>query len=141
MTEEPDEEDEDYEEDADGVVYLDLDNIFQEHYGQTSLAQEEIVENENEDSDTEITDEPQEQIKLPYHVKCPCHLLNLIATTDISKITNPSFKKLKKKWIENSKKFGTSNLEVSWLVISSKRNWDCFSFYTIKRGGIHFMTP
>jgi len=33
---------------------------------------------------------------LPYHVKCPCHLLNLIATTDISKITNPSFKKLKK---------------------------------------------
>ena len=102
LTEEPEnlqyEEDEDYEEDADGVVYyLDLDNIFQEHYGQTSLAQEEIVENENEDSDTEITDEPQEQIKLPYHVKCPCHLLNLIATTDISKITNPSFKKLKKK--------------------------------------------
>lgn len=100
LTEEPEnlqfEEDEDYEEDEDGVVYLDLDNIFQEHYGQTSLAQEEMVENENEDSDTEITDEPQEQIKLPYHVKCPCHLLNLIATTDISKITNPSFKKLKK---------------------------------------------
>lgn len=29
-------------------------------------------------------------------IKCPCHLLNLITTTDISKITNVTFKKLKK---------------------------------------------
>ncbi len=76
-------------EDDDDAVYIDLDQIFQEHH-----AQEQIVENEDADSETE--NESRERIKLPYHVKCPCHLLNLIATTDISKITNVTFNKLKK---------------------------------------------
>jgi hypothetical protein len=78
-------------EDDDDVVFIDLDEIFQEHRAQE---QEQTVENEDADSETE--NECRERIKLPYHVKCPCHLLNLIATTDISKITNVTFNKLKK---------------------------------------------
>ncbi|XP_045027873.1 uncharacterized protein LOC123471071 [Daphnia magna] len=81
-------DDEDCENDDD-VVYIDLDQIFQEH------AQEQILV-ENEDADSETENECRERIKLPYHVKCPCDLLNLIATTDISKITNVTFNKLKK---------------------------------------------
>jgi hypothetical protein len=65
-------------EDDDDAFYIDLDQIFQEHH-----AQEQILENADSDSETE--NESRERIKLPYHVKCPCHLLNQIATTDISK--------------------------------------------------------
>lgn len=74
------------------TVYIESDQIFQDHNAQVMEQETE----ENEDADESDT-ERQEQIKLPYHVKCPCHLLNLIATADIQKITNPTFKKLKKK--------------------------------------------
>lgn len=53
-------------------------------------------------------------------IKCPCHLLNLIATTDISKITNVTLKKLKKnKLIENCRTFGISDLEVPLHLVKS----------------------
>jgi hypothetical protein len=56
-------------------------------------------------------------------IKCPCHLLNLIATTAISKITNVTFNKLKKnKLKENCRTFGISDLEVPWPLIPSKKN-------------------
>ena len=90
------EEDDDFElNDDEDFVYIDLDKIFQEHDAQLAAQVIEQQTEENEDADESDT-ERQEEMELPYHVKCPCHLLNLIATTDIHKITNPTFKKLKK---------------------------------------------
>ncbi|KZS20264.1 Uncharacterized protein APZ42_013103 [Daphnia magna] len=106
------EEDDNYEpNDDEDCVYIDLDQIFQDNNAQVLEQKTE----ENEDVDESDT-ERQEQMKLPYHVKYPCHLLNLIATADVQKITNLTFKKLKKKLIENCKKFGTNKLEMECIL-------------------------
>lgn len=68
-----------------------IDQIFLDHNAQVLEQQTE----ENEDADEQDT-KRKEQMKLPYHVKCPCNLLNLITTADIHKITNPTFKEKKK---------------------------------------------
>lgn len=131
---------EDYDDEDEDVIYIDLNNIFEEHnHNALEMAQDETEEYENVNSEPD-SDWP-EEIKLPYHVKCPCHLLNLIATSDIHKIINPIFKNMKKRLITNFRKFGINNLEVPWHLTSYKKSWaHCLCCIT-KPDGIPFTTP
>lgn len=75
------------DEEEDGFVYVDLGNILQSA-PTPSLS--------NDRFNSESSDDEQE-IRLPRNLRCPCHSMNLIATSDVDKITNVLFKKLKRK--------------------------------------------
>ena len=77
------------------MLYIDIGEIFdaQERGMAMPLPQEELG-NLNNNSDSE---QEEERIVLPRHHRCTCHSLNLIATTDVLKIQNNTFKKLKRK--------------------------------------------
>ncbi|KAI9565112.1 putative AC9 transposase [Daphnia sinensis] len=100
-------EDYDYDDEDEDVMYIDLNDIFEEN---NHIALELAQHEEHEDVDSEPDSERHEEIKFPYHVKCPCHLLNPIATADIHKIINPIFKKMKKRLIMNFRNFGIKNI-------------------------------
>lgn len=61
--------------------------------------EDEEAQNRNDsvhsDSDNEVCDDDA-LIHLPRHFRCTCHSLNLIATTDMKKISNQQFLKLKR---------------------------------------------
>ncbi len=51
--------------------------------------------NSDSDGDSDIFDH-NVQIRLPRHLKCTCHTMNLIATTDVNNIKHRQFSKLKR---------------------------------------------
>ena len=96
---EPEDEDhhlEDTDDDDDEFVFIDIGDIFESHANE--CAEKEATTSEESDDDNITASHPEkERIKLPRHMRCSCHLLNLIATTDIHNITNVAFKRIKKR--------------------------------------------
>ena len=80
----------DAEDSDDEFVCIEIDDLFLE-YEPDIRAVETIAS----DSGSEVDESS--KIRLPHHVKCSCHLLSLIETSDINKISDPIFKRLKKK--------------------------------------------
>ena len=84
---------EDFDEDED-FVYIDIGDIF-EKYSKECEAQQATASESSDDEN--VAAMHTKRIKLPKHIRCSCHLLNLIATTDINNINNVAFKKMKKR--------------------------------------------
>ena len=87
----------DFQEDVDAdedFVYIDIGDIF-EKYSKECEAQQATASESSDDEN--VAAMHTKRIKLPKHIRCSCHLLNLIATTDINNINNVAFKKMKKR--------------------------------------------
>ena len=80
-------------------MYIDIGEIIERQTAAKSKESNELergnstVSTENL-SDQDICDD-EEPIHLPPHMRCSCHTLNIIATSDVEKISNRSFSKLK----------------------------------------------
>ncbi|KAI9551079.1 hypothetical protein GHT06_001911 [Daphnia sinensis] len=84
---------EEFCEEDDSFVYIDIDEILLNHE-QTHF---EDIENESDLSEhININENQGYKIKLPPHMRCSCHILNLIATTDVHNIGNVLFKRIDK---------------------------------------------
>ncbi|KAI9551320.1 hypothetical protein GHT06_003252 [Daphnia sinensis] len=82
---------EEFCEEDDSFVYIDIDEILLNHE-QTHF---EDIENESDLSEhININENQGYKIKLPPHMRCSCHILNLIATTDVHNIGNVLFKRM-----------------------------------------------
>ncbi|XP_045031061.1 uncharacterized protein LOC116932902 [Daphnia magna] len=95
-TSEPEDEDEEDLEDDDDFDFIDIGEIFDRH-SQECADKEATTSEESDDDNINVAVTEKERIKLPRHMRCSCHLLNLIATTDVSNISNAAFKKLKRR--------------------------------------------
>lgn len=88
------------EEEDETFLYIDIGEIILSH---EVMCYEEVASTADGEEDSDIGEDinidvqRKINIKLPPHMRCPCHLLNLIATADVHKITNVIFKKLKKR--------------------------------------------
>jgi hypothetical protein len=96
-TEMPEDEPLEYDEDEsaefeEDMIYIELFEIIEGQYERESSA-----DSQTDDDNIEINDTNPARIKLPKHIRCSCHLLNLIATRDVEKIACPVFKKIKKR--------------------------------------------
>ena len=74
------------------MVYIDLFEIIGGQYERDSS-----VDSQSDEDNIEMSDENPGRIKLPKHIRCSCHLLNLIATRDVDNISCVTFKKIKKR--------------------------------------------
>ena len=87
---EENEEDESVEFDEE-MVYIDLFEIIGGQYERDSS-----VDSQSDEDNIEMSDENPGRIKLPKHIRCSCHLLNLISTRDVDNILCATSKKIKK---------------------------------------------
>ncbi|KAI9553686.1 hypothetical protein GHT06_021614 [Daphnia sinensis] len=116
----------------------------EEHEQNISIGKENIGE-DDVDSDNE-----ESQIRLPRHFRCTCHILNLIATTDVKNIVNQRFSKLKKQldaklstiWNRPSRSSLASDyikkIMGELFVIHNATRWN--SYYDALRKVQHFVT-
>ncbi len=137
----------DFCEEDDSFVYIDIDEILLSHFWATHL---EDIENESDLSeDININEDQGYGIKLPPHMRCPCHILNLIATTDVHKIENVLFKrtkkivysKLKKIWNKQARSAQASDyikdkLDILFILHNATR-WN--SYYDAMKGINHLI--
>lgn len=79
--------------DDDDFVFIDIGEIFDSH-SKECAEKEATTSEESDDDNITVTDPGTERIKLPRHMRCSCHLLDLIATTDVNNISNVTFKKV-----------------------------------------------
>lgn len=86
-------------------------------YSKECEAQEATASDSSDDEN--IAAMHTKRIKLPKHIRCSCHLLNLIATTDVNNINNVTFKKMKKRIDAKLQKIW-SKISISiWVVDQS----------------------
>jgi hypothetical protein len=86
-----DNEEEEMAEFDEDMVYIDLFEIIGGQYERDSSVDSQS------DEDIEISDTNPGRIKLPKHIRCSCHVLNLIATRDVDNISCAAFNKIKKR--------------------------------------------
>ncbi|KZS10177.1 Uncharacterized protein APZ42_025419 [Daphnia magna] len=89
------------EEEDDTFLYIDIGEII---LGYEIMCSEEVASTADGEEDSDMGEDinidvhrDKINIKKTPHMRCPCHLLNLIATADVHKIKNVIFKKLKKR--------------------------------------------
>lgn len=98
-------EDSSDEENDEDYVFIDLGSILENIPTRVCSTNEKpdnqvsegarAMESEDEEM-TFLDDEDEDHVILPPHMRCNCHLLNLIACADTNKISNPTFKRLKR---------------------------------------------
>nr|CAH0108254.1 unnamed protein product [Daphnia galeata] len=75
-------------------VYIDIGDIFEKYSKECEVQQATASESSDDEN---IAPKHTKRIKIPKNIRCSCHLLNLIATTDINNINNVAFKRMKKR--------------------------------------------
>ncbi|KZS10024.1 Uncharacterized protein APZ42_025607 [Daphnia magna] len=99
-----------------------------ERHSKESAEKEATTSEESDDDNITVFDTEQERIKLPRHMRCSWHLLNLIATTDVHNISNVTLKKVKKRLdaklqaTQNSKDFIKNKFGVYFFLYNVTRN-------------------
>jgi hypothetical protein len=85
-------------EDDDNFVFIGIGEIFESRSQECAEKEATTSAEESDEDNINVTDVTEkERTKLPRHMSCSCHLLNLIATTYVNNIYNVTFKKLKKR--------------------------------------------
>jgi hypothetical protein len=118
------------------IFFIDIGEIFDGHAKE--CAEKKATTSEESDGDNITVVTGKERIKLPRHMRCSCHLLNLIATTDVHNISNVTFKKVKKRldaklqaiWKKQARSSLTSDFIKSKLgvifVLYNSTRWNSF---------------
>jgi hypothetical protein len=135
------------EEEEDDFVLVDIGEIIESHIC-TSEAARVSKSNESsggqmdglEDGSDPDDEEEVERIILPPHMRCTCHTLNLIATTDVEKIRNRPFLKIKKSLDLKLKSIWNKKKEVPLHRTSSSQKWANSSSFAMIQDGIAITT-
>jgi hypothetical protein len=117
------------EEEEDDFVLVDIGEIIESHICTSEAARVSKSNGSSggqmdglEDGSDPDDEEEVERIILPPHMRCTCHTLNLIATTDVEKIRNRPFLKIKKSLDLKLKSIWNKKKEVPLHRTSSSQN-------------------